>query len=158
VAVKVSHEQGLGLSEKYKYESVAGGCGIPAFYWEGRHEGFPAMALELLGPSLDDLFQYCCCKFSLRTVLLIADQLICRLQYIHSKDVIHRDIKPSNFVMGTGKNGNCIYVIDLGIASGEPDDESPSHPNEKLLPFGTMTYASINGQFSPCEPLHYTLG
>jgi serine/threonine protein kinase len=73
--------------------------------------------------------------------------------------VIYKDIKPSNFVMGTGKNGNCIYVIDLGIASGEPDDENPLHPNETLLPFGIMTYASINinGQYSICEPLHYIL-
>jgi hypothetical protein len=44
---------------------------------------------ELLGPSLEDLFNYCGRQFSLKTVLIIADQLICRFQYIYLRDVIH---------------------------------------------------------------------
>jgi len=56
---------------------------------------------------------------------MIADQLIRRLQYIYSRDVIYRDIKPENFLVGTGKNGNCIYVTDLGLAAEYRPNRAP---------------------------------
>ena len=113
VAVKLEHvsiDPSFLDQEAEVYKSLNGGAGIPTVYWFGCECEYRAMAFELLGPSLGDLFNYCGCHFSLKTVLMIADQLICRLQYIHSKDVIHRDIKPENFLMGTGIRGNCIYT------------------------------------------------
>ena len=76
--------------------------------------------LDLLGPSLEDLFHFCNRRFTLKTVLLLVDQLISRIEYIHAKSFIHRDIKPDNFLMGIGKRGNQVNVIDFGLAKKVP--------------------------------------
>lgn len=101
---------------------------------------------ELLGPSLEDLFNYCGRLFSLKTVLMLADQIIARLQHIHSKNIIHQDIKPENFLMGMGENGNCVYVTDLGLASELlPHQTAPAiHRSESRL-LGTANFASLSG-------------
>jgi serine/threonine protein kinase len=114
VAIKLEHYDGdpSVLADEFEiYQSLAGGKGIPKADWFGQQGEYQGMVLEVLGPSLEDLFNYCSRIFSLKTVLLLADQIIARLQYVHSKNVIHRDIKPENLVMGLGKNGNGVYVF-----------------------------------------------
>jgi len=74
--------------------------------------------------------------------LMLADQLICRLDYIHSNDVIHRDVKPENCLMGVEKHGNQVYVIDLGLATGAPcspgEGKHRSCPESKVGGHGTF--------------------
>lgn len=129
------------------YKLLAGGCGIPRVQWYGTECDFNAMVFDLLGPSLEDLFNFCRRKFSLKTVLMLADQLISRLHYIHSKGFIHRDIKPENFLMGVGNNGNKVYATDLGLSTeyrvATKDSDKAQQGNTSLV--GTPRYASING-------------
>ena len=105
------------------------------------------MVFDLLGPSLENLFNYCSRKFSLKTVLMLADQLICRLEYIHSHDIIHRDIKPENCLMGMGRQGNVVYVTDLGLATERRDPPTNVNTGRPLRPklIGTAYFASVHG-------------
>jgi serine/threonine protein kinase len=58
------------------YKSLGSGPGIPRMLWFGAERGFRAMTMDLLGPSLEDLFNDCNHKFTLKTVLMLADQLV----------------------------------------------------------------------------------
>lgn len=125
------------------YEKLAAGTGFPKVLWHGEECEYKVLVQEILGPSLEDLLNYCGRRFSLKTTLLIADQAISRLKYIHSKGIVHRDLKPDNFLMGCGKQGNILYSIDFGLAI----DHHPTGPPAQNLSFaGTTRYASINSQ------------
>ncbi|KAJ5067145.1 casein kinase 1-like protein [Anaeramoeba ignava] len=134
------------IYESKIYRILSGGVGIPSVKWVGIDTRYNVMVMDLLGPSLEDLLNFCSRRFSLKTVLMIADQLLCRIEYIHSRSFIHRDIKPENFLMGTGKKGNQISVIDFGLAKKFRDARTHQHiiyrDNKKLT--GTARYASVN--------------
>ncbi|CAN6456597.1 unnamed protein product [Victoria cruziana] len=122
---KTKHPQLLYEAKLYKI--LQGGSGIANIRWSGVDGEDNVLVLDLLGPSLEDLFVYCERKFSLKTVLMLADQMITRIEYMHSKGFLHRDIKPDNFLMGLGKKANQVYVIDFGLAKRYRDSTSNRH-------------------------------
>ncbi|KAJ6216464.1 hypothetical protein RDWZM_007621 [Blomia tropicalis] len=142
--VNSKHPQ-LHIESKF-YRVMAGGIGIPQLKWFGTEGDYNIIVVDLLGPSLEDLFNFCNRKFSLKTVLLLADQLISRIEFIHSRDYIHRDIKPDNFLMGLGDRGNLVYIIDFGLVKRYRDSKSREHiryrTGKNLT--GTARYASLN--------------
>ncbi|XP_068709530.1 casein kinase I-like [Montipora capricornis] len=143
-AQKARHPQLLYESKLYKI--LQGGVGIPKFRWFGQERDYNVLVIDLLGPSLEDLFNFCSRKFSMKTILMLADQMIGRLEYFHNKNFIHRDIKPDNFLMGISKSCNKLYIIDFGLAKKFRDSRSKQHipyREDKNLT-GTARYASIN--------------
>ncbi|CAA2993384.1 casein kinase 1 3 [Olea europaea subsp. europaea] len=149
VAVKIENNKTKHpqlLYEAKLYNSLQGGSGIPGIKWSGVDGEDNVLVLDLLGPSLEDLFVYCRRKFSLKTVLMLADQMITRIEFVHAKGFLHRDIKPDNFLMGLGRKSNQVYIIDFGLAKRYRDSITNRHipyrENKNLT--GTARYASCN--------------
>lgn len=143
-SVKSRHPQ--LLYEAKIYRILAGGVGVPAVHWYGMAGEYSMMVMDLLGPSLEDLLCHCDRRFSLKTALMLADQMINRLEYVHAKGIIHRDIKPDNFLVGLGRKAGQVYIIDFGLAKKYRDSKTQLHipyRDDKALT-GTARYASVN--------------
>ena len=94
------------------------------------------LVMELLGDSLDKKLDNCKEGLSLKTIILLAIQMIESIRYIHKCGYIHRDIKPDNFVMS--RSGKDLYCIDFGLAKKYLKNMNKGH---KFC--GTGRYASI---------------
>ena len=143
------------------------GEGIPFIKSYGFSGEYNILVMELLGKSLETLFQENNKKFSLKTVCMLAEQMITRLEYIHKKYILHRDIKPDNFTLGKGKKSHIVYLIDFGLSkkyrSSKGNHEHIKYSENKRL-IGTARYASINalkgceqGRRDDMEALSYVL-
>jgi len=149
VAIKLENLKSKHPQLQYEaklYKVLDGSVGFPSVRWFGQDGDYNVMVMDLLGPSLEDVFNLCHRRFSLKTVLMIADQTLRRIEYLHSKNFIHRDIKPDNFLVGIENKSNQIYLIDLGLAKKYRDSRTHTHipyrENKSLT--GTARYASIN--------------
>lgn len=132
--------------ESRVYRILGGGPGIPAVHWYGSEGQYNVLVLDRLGASLEQLFTQCQRRFSLKTVLMLADQMLARMEYVHAKHFVHRDIKPDNFLVGRGPFENVIFLIDYGLCKRLVDPTTKQH-----IPFregkqltGTARYASLN--------------
>jgi serine/threonine protein kinase len=145
-AEKLSSRHPQLIYESKLLKTLHGAAGIPSVRWAGIEGNHAVMIIDLLGPSLEDLFSLCNRKFCLKTVLMLADQMLSRIEYIHTKGFIHRDIKPENFLIGLGKRSSLLYLIDFGLSKRYRDSKTHMHipyKDGKHLT-GTARYASLN--------------
>ncbi|KAB2619724.1 casein kinase I [Pyrus ussuriensis x Pyrus communis] len=123
-------------------ESVVGGNG-----WfdrksrpvvNGRFRVGPIIRFSQFGASRE-FFTCCSKKFSLKTVLMLAEKMINRVEFVHSKSFLHQDVKPENFLFGAIKQPNEVlsicYFMSCVNTSFIPDGKKWKH---------NVAYSSIN--------------
>ncbi len=127
--------------------------GLPKLHFFGRCGRADCLVMELLGASLEDLFEMLNKQFSLKTVIMMAFQLLDRVETVHSKGLIYRDVKPENFLLGRGKESNVIHLVDFGLATFYRDPLTGKH-----LPYrdvktmtGTARYMSIHSHLGKLQ-------
>ena len=137
------------IYEYKKYRLLQGGYGFPKVYEYSSESKCNILIIELLGNSIEKLFNKAQKRFSFLTVLMIMDQIVTRIEYMHNKNLLHRDIKPDNFLIGKGNKRNVVYAIDFGLSKKYRDSQTglhiPYRDGKNLI--GTARYASINTHF-----------
>jgi len=77
---------------------------------------------------------------------MLAEQMITRVEFMHSQNFLHRDMKPDNFLIGINNKASMVYMIDFGLSKRYRDPKTGEHipyrDNKSLT--GTARYASVN--------------
>lgn len=153
VAIKLEKSDGNKqkslLFEFERYRKLGDHEGIPKMYgFKPYRDGkFDALILQLLGKSVEELFEFCGRQFSLKTLLQIVIQMINRIEYVHEKKIVYRDTKPENFMFGqqNSKYRHVLFIIDFGLSKEYVNEEGEHIAKaENVGVLGTARYMSIN--------------
>lgn len=115
-------------------------------YWYGGDDKQFYLITDLLGPSLESLMKSCGGVFTLKTTLMIGEQLLSRIRFYHDRNILHRDIKPNNILIEYTRPQRSIYLIDFGLAKKYRKSQTNEHiPYKEGKPnIGTARYMSVN--------------
>jgi serine/threonine protein kinase len=147
VKLEVKQENGQGqLVQEYELlhclKDPIQQQGFVEVLYFGRQDAYVYMVMELLGPSLDDCLATCGGKLTAKSTLLLAEQVLRRLEYLHSRCCVHRDVKPENFMMGLGPRSHIVYLVDFGLSGVYYQDGEHTEQYEDTLT-GNPYFASI---------------
>eukprot|EP01026_Neomeris_dumetosa_P005083 TRINITY_DN1139_c1_g1_i1.p1 TRINITY_DN1139_c1_g1~~TRINITY_DN1139_c1_g1_i1.p1 ORF type:complete len:762 (+),score=111.15 TRINITY_DN1139_c1_g1_i1:172-2457(+) len=177
VALKMEHKSSKGCisgnppQEWLIYQQIQNGgdsYGIPKMYFSGQCQDYYVMVLELLGPSLWDMWNEQHCRVSQDFAACFCVEAIQILRGLHKKGFVHGDIKPENFLMGPrgSVKEKRLYLVDFGLSVKWRQSLSQHVKyNQKPDDFrGTVRYASVHAHLGrtpsrrdDMESLAYTL-
>lgn len=174
VALKFEHRSSKGCNygpphEWQVYETLGGSHGVPRVHYKGRQGDYYVMVMDMLGPSLWDVWNNNMHTMSIEMVACIAIEAISILEKLHSRGYVHGDVKPENFLLGPPGtvDEKKLFLVDLGLATRWRDTSTGLHVDYDQRPDvfrGTVRYASVHAHLGrtgsrrdDLESLAYTL-
>uniref|UniRef100_K3XFP6 non-specific serine/threonine protein kinase n=1 Tax=Setaria italica TaxID=4555 RepID=K3XFP6_SETIT len=175
VALKFEHRNSKGCNYGPPYEwqvySALNGCyGVPWVHYKGRQGDYYVLVMDILGPSLWDVWNSFGQTMTANMVACIAVEAISILEKLHAKGFVHGDVKPENFLLGQpgSPDEKKLFLIDLGLASrwkeGGPSGQHVEYDQKPDIFRGTIRYASVHAHLGrtgsrrdDLESLAYTL-
>nr|AEO89321.1 serine/threonine protein kinase [Dunaliella salina] len=172
VALKFEHLSSKGCSngppyEWSVYQMLGESCGIPRLHYKGQQDNFYVMIMDILGPSLWDVWNQKNQHLSEPYVACVAIESLAILKSLHEKGYVHGDVKPENFLLGAPGSAKekKLYLVDLGLAMRWRDRNQHVKYDQKPDDFrGTVRYSSVHAHLGrtpsrrdDLESLAYTL-
>ncbi|CAN6441216.1 unnamed protein product [Victoria cruziana] len=174
VALKFEHRSSKGCNygppyEWQVYNALGGSHGVPRVHYKGRQGDYYVMVMDMLGPSLWDVWNNNAHVMSTEMVACIAIEAISILEKMHSRGYVHGDVKPENFLLGPPgtPEEKKLFLVDLGLATRWRDSSTGQHVEYDQRPDvfrGTVRYASVHAHLGrtgsrrdDLESLAYTL-
>lgn len=125
--------------------------GFTQCYYSGVEGPYRCLVMDFLGKDLEASVKTCKGKFAPLTTALVADQLMCRAEYLHSKGIVHQDIKTENFMWGTKDKVHHLYMIDFGLSKRYFVDKTHVPISRGQQMTGTARFASINANYGVAQ-------
>jgi len=156
VALKFEHRNSKGCNYGPPYEwqvyNTLNGCyGIPSVHYKGRQGEYYILVMDMLGPSLWDVWNSMGQAMTPNMAACIAVESISILEKLHSKGFVHGDVKPENFLLGQpgSPEDKKLYLIDLGLASKwrENNGHHVDYDQRPDIFRGTIRYASVHAHW-----------
>ncbi|XP_027067690.2 casein kinase 1-like protein HD16 [Coffea arabica] len=174
VALKFEHRNSKGCSygppyEWQVYNTLGGSHGVPKVHYKGKQGDYYVMVMDMLGPSLWDVWNSSGQSMSGEMVACIAVESLSILEKLHAKGYVHGDVKPENFLLGqpSTPQEKKLFLVDLGLATKWRDSTRGQHVEYDQRPDifrGTVRYASVHAHLGrtasrrdDLESLAYTL-
>ncbi|KAK9923451.1 hypothetical protein M0R45_031870 [Rubus argutus] len=174
VALKLEHKNSKGCNygppQEWKvYDTLGGSHGVPRVHYKGKQGDYYIMVMDMLGPSLWDVWNNGNQTMAIEMVACIAIEAISILEKMHSRGYVHGDVKPENFLLGTPgtPDEKKLFLVDLGLATKWRDSSTGQHVDYDQRPDvfrGTVRYASVHAHLGrtssrrdDLESLAYTL-
>ncbi|PON65167.1 GPCR kinase [Parasponia andersonii] len=122
VALKFEHRNSKGCNygppyEWQVYNTLGGSHGVPKVHYKGRQGDYYVMVMDMLGPSLWDVWNSSGQAMSAEMVACIAVESLSILEKMHSRGYVHGDVKPENFLLGQPSTAQekKLFLVDLGL-------------------------------------------
>lgn len=174
VALKFEHRSSKGCNygpphEWQVYNTLGGSHGVPRVHYKGRQGDYYVMVMDMLGPSLWDIWNSSGQAMSSEMVACIAVEALSILEKMHLKGYVHGDVKPENFLLGqpSTPQEKKLFLVDLGLATKWKESGTGQHVEYDQRPDmfrGTVRYASAHAHLGrtasrrdDLESLAYTL-